>query len=246
MFGRKSKNKKSGTHAHHIRYLRTLKGVVGMLRDPHHTESVFDIEDGLKDIKAYELAVEHLKKQPEVAAVIRERYLTGLVDVDALSKMPEGTLGRAFAHHILSHGFDPDYFRKLHVKNDLDYVMMRMRQTHDIWHVVTGIGTDPIGELGVKAFELSQTHRPLAAVICAGGVIRYLLKTPEELSKVFDAIHKAYQLGQDAKPFLAQKWEAAWDRPLEDWRSELNVEVPDLAVGREFRPGSSDEIEVSA
>ena len=101
-----------------------------MLRDPHDTESVFDIEDGLKDIEAYELAVEHLKAEPEVAAIMRERYLTDLVDAQSLAKLPEGTLGRAFAHHILDHGYDPDYFRKLEVKNDLDYVLMRMRQTH--------------------------------------------------------------------------------------------------------------------
>ena len=35
-----------------IHYLTTLKGAVGMLRDPNHTESVFDIEDGLRDIEA--------------------------------------------------------------------------------------------------------------------------------------------------------------------------------------------------
>ncbi len=60
-------------------------------------------------------------------------------------------LGHAFAHHIIDHGFDPDYYRKIDIKNDVDYVLMRMRQTHDIWHVVTGIGTDPVGELGLKA-----------------------------------------------------------------------------------------------
>lgn len=244
MFGRK---KKSRSHSNQVHYLRTLKGVVGMLRDPHHTESVFDIEDGLKNIKAYELALEHLKAQPEVAAIMRERYLTGLVDVEELARLPEGTLGLAFARHILDHGFDPDYFRKLEVKTDLDYVMLRMRQTHDIWHVVTGIGTDPIGELAVKAFELAQTHRPLAAVICAGGVMRYMLKTPDELSMVIEAIDKGYRLGQEARPFLAQRWEAGWDRPLQEWRDKLDVKVPEsMPVGRVLASGSSDEVETSA
>ncbi len=243
MFGHK---KKSRSHAHQVHYFRTLKGVVGMLRDPHDTASVFDIEDGLKDIEAYQLAVEYLKAQPEVAAIMRERYLTGMVDVQALARLPEGTLGRAFAHHILDHGYDPDYFRKLEVKSDLDYVMMRMRQTHDIWHVVTGIKTDPIGELALKAFELSQTRRPLAAVICAGGVMRYMLKTPDELGKVIEAIDMAYQLGQEAKPFLAQKWEAGWNRPLAEWRDELDVKVPEnMPVGRLFTRGSNP-IEASA
>ncbi len=237
MFGRK---KKRTPHRSQIHYFRTLKGVVGMLRDPHSTDSVFDIEDGLQHVEAYRLAVEHLKTLPEVAAIMGERYLTSLVDVDALARLPAGTLGRAFAHHILDHGYDPHYYRKLEVKSDLDYVMMRMRQTHDIWHVVTGIKTDPIGELALKAFELSQTRRPLAAVICAGGVMRYMLKTPDELGKVIEAIDMAYQLGQEAKPFLAQKWEAGWNRPLAEWRAELNLKVlENMPVGRVFTRGSN-------
>ena len=42
-----------GDREHHkdqIHYLTTLRGMIGMLRNPEGTESVFDIEDGLKDI----------------------------------------------------------------------------------------------------------------------------------------------------------------------------------------------------
>ncbi len=206
-----------------IHYLTTLKGAVGMLRDPDHTESVFDIEDGLRDIEATWLAMEHVRGDRGVARMIEERYLAPLPDVRALSGYPVRSLGHAFAHHLIDHSFDPDYYRKIDIKNDVDYVLMRMRQTHDIWHVVTGIGTDPVGELGLKAFELAQTHRPMAAVITTGGVLRYLLKDPDDLGQVLDGIAHGYRLGTEAKPFLAQKWEEGWDRPLAEWRTELNV-----------------------
>ena len=220
-----------------IRYLTTLKGAVGMLRDPNHTESVFDIEDGLRHIEATRLAMEHVRGDRGVARMIQERYLAPLPDVQALSEYPEGSLGHAFALHIIDHSFDPDYYRKIDVKNDVDYVLMRMRQTHDIWHVVTGIGTEPIGELSLKAFELAQTRRPMAAVITTGGVLRYLLKDPDELGNVLEGIAHGYGLGTEAKPFLAQKWEERWDRPLAEWRSELNVNAcaadPDRLVGED-------------
>ncbi len=207
-----------------IHYFTTLKGAVGMLRDPNHTESVFDIEDGLRDIEATRLAMEHVGRDPGVARMIEERYLAPLPDVQSLSEYPVGSLGHAFAHHIIDHGFDPDYYRKIDVKDDVDYVLMRMRQTHDIWHVVTGIGTDPVGELGLKAFELAQTRRPMAAVITTGGVLRYLLKDPDDLGRVLEGIAHGYRLGSAAKPFLAQKWEEGWDRPLAEWRTQLDVE----------------------
>jgi ubiquinone biosynthesis protein Coq4 len=219
MFGKKR------SHRQHIRYFETLKGVVGMLRDPEHTESVFDIEDGLRGIDAMRLALDYVRGLPGVADLLEQRYLAPLPDIAALERLPAGSLGRAFADHITSNGFDPDYYRKIDVSDDVDWVLMRMRQTHDVWHVVTGIATDPIGELALKAFELAQTRRPMAAVITSGGVLRYLIKDPDRLGDVLRGISTGFRLGIAARPFLAQRWEDGWAKQLSDWRRALVVEL---------------------
>ncbi|MFK7741516.1 MAG: Coq4 family protein [Planctomycetota bacterium] len=214
------------SHEHqrdHIHYITTLRGVLGMLRNPEGTEAVFDIEDGLKDTRAAAGVVTKVLQSPEVAACMRQRYLAEPVDIETLQRLPRGTLGAHFAHHIQEHGFDPDYYRKLPVETDLDWVMLRMRQTHDIWHVVTGIDTSRLGEIAVKAFELAQTWRPLAAVITSGGMMRYLLKDPDQLGDAMAHISHGYQLGRHAKPFLAQKWEQGWDVPLTEWRRRVGL-----------------------
>lgn len=212
------------SHRNQIQYLETIRGLATMIRDPGHTESVYDIEDGLQNMEAYELAVEYVRSDPAMAELIKERYLRhGAHDLDALLKLPEATLGYHFARHLRDRGFDPDYFRVREVHTDLDYVLMRLRQTHDIWHVVTGFDTDPISELGVKAVELAQTRRPMAAVVAAGGVLRFLYKDPEHLGETLSAVSEGYQMGIKAKPLLAQKWEDHWERPLEEWRTMLNV-----------------------
>ncbi len=75
----------------------------------------------------------------------------------------------------------------------------------------------------------------MAAVITTGGVLRYLLKDPDDLGRVLEGIAHGYRLGSAAKPFLAQKWEEGWDRPLAEWRDELDVRVPEnMPVGRVF------------
>jgi len=212
------------SHRNQIQYLEAIRGLTAMIRDPSHIESVFDIEDGLQDLEAYELAVEYVRSDPAMAELIKERYLRHEAhDLDALLKLPEGTLGYCFARHLRDKGFDPDYFRVREVNTDLDYVLMRLRQTHDIWHVVTGFDTDLISEIGIKAVELAQTRRPMAVVVAAGAVLRYLYKDPEHLGETLGAISEGYQLGIKAKPLLAQKWEDHWDRPLEEWRTMLNV-----------------------
>ncbi len=216
-------------HKDQLHLIPVLKGVVGMLRDPGHTASVFDIEDGLRDLEAYRLTEEHAKSAPEVAAIIEERHLAPHApDMEALGKLDEGTLGKTFWHHIEDHGFDQDYFRKIDVKTDLDYILMRVRQNHDLWHVVTGIGPSRIGEVAVKAFELGQLRRPMAAVITAGAIVRCMKADPDMLGDLLDAIHWGYTKGTECKPFLARKWELGWDRPLDDWRAELGLDVGDM------------------
>lgn len=216
---------KRGNRKNGIAWFTTLKGVIGMLRNPEHTQSVFDIEDGLRGTEAYRLSLAHLQHQPGVGAIIASRFSSPPPDIDHLLRLPAGSLGHAFAHHIRDHGFDPDYFRKLQVRSDLDYVLLRMRQTHDLWHVVTGFDTSRIGELALKAFELAQTRRPMAAVIVAGGVLRYLLKDAAALEAVLRSISIGYRLGMASAPLLAQRWEEGWQRPLAAWRAELGVDA---------------------
>jgi ubiquinone biosynthesis protein Coq4 len=204
--------------------LTTLKGILALMKDPEQTQSVYDVEDGLIGTKAMALAVQHMLAQPGVAELVQERYVALPPDIAALSQYPEGSLGRAYADYITVSGFDPGFYRQIEVTDDTSYLLLRLRQTHDIWHIVADFSVDVAGEVGLKAFELAQTRRTLAGMIVTGGVIRCLLQTPEYLDRVLDRIAVGYRVGSKAKPFLAQKWETQWEKPLTEWRSELNVQ----------------------
>ena len=215
---------KHTNHHQHTSYLTFIKGGFGLMVDPQHTESVFDMEDGLREGRAQMEAFNFTAQDPAVREIIAERYLQpGLPDTEKLGQLPLGTLGRAYTDHLTSMGFDPDYYRKLEVDSDVDYVVMRIRQTHDIWHVVTGFDTHPLGEICVKAVELAQTHRPMAGAICAGGMFRYLFREPESFNEYLASVAMGYRLGIRARPLLAQKWEEMWERPVDEIRAELGV-----------------------
>ena len=210
--------------------------------NPEGTESVFDIEDGLLKSKSTEELLRFTSKDPAVDAMIKERYLQPIPDTTALSKLPKNTLGYKYFYHLDSMGYDPDYYRKIDVKNDTDYVMMRIRQTHDIWHIATGFDTHPLGEIAVKAVELAQTHRPMAAAICAGGVFRYMVKQPELFGDCLESIVAGYHMGLQSKALLAMKWEELWDRDLDDLRERLGIQVVGPHGGQltvDFSPRSS-------
>ncbi|GAA6623571.1 Coq4 family protein [Scytonema sp. NUACC26] len=211
-----------------IDFSTILKGMVALFREPTNLNYVYDIEDGLRNTKATLSALEVMKSHPEVAQLIQERYLAPSPDIETLLNYPEGTLGYAYASYIKSAGFDPNFYRPVKVESEIDYVLLRIRQTHDIWHIVTGFETDGLGELGLKAFELAQTRRPLAVVLVGGGLLITLIKSPEIMKALLDRIAVGYRMGSKAKPLLASKWEEHWDKPLSQWRVELGIDTTSL------------------
>ncbi|AVH70295.1 Coq4 family protein [Nostoc sp. 'Lobaria pulmonaria (5183) cyanobiont'] len=201
-----------------------LKSMVCLFREPTNLEYIYNLEDELRSTQASLLAVEWLKTQPEVSLLIQERYIAPYPNIEVLLQYPEDSLGYAYASYIKKYGFDPSFYRQMQVEDDVSYVLLRSRQTHDIWHVVTGFKTDGLGELGLKAFELSQTRRNLAVFLVGGGLLSILVKSPDVLPDLLEKIAVGYTMGLKAKPLLAQKWEEHWEKPLLEWRTELGID----------------------
>jgi ubiquinone biosynthesis protein Coq4 len=201
-----------------------LRGVIKLLKASDMINAVYDIEDGLKHTRATQLAIADVKSNPEVAKMVQERYLAPSPNVEFLHHCPPGSLGNTYAIHLDQMGLNPNFYRQVVVEDDASYIFLRMRQTHDLWHIVTGFGIDGLGEMELKAFEIAQTRRAMAFVLLGLSVLNGVFKYPEGLGVFFDRITNAYQLGKQAKPFLAQKWEEDWEKPLTLWRSELGLE----------------------
>lgn len=199
------------------------KGIISLLHNPSNTLSVYDIEDGLKESRLQGLSLRYVKSDRATAQIIAQRYLSASPCLETLLKLPKDSLGYHYATHLIRLDFDPNFYRPIPVNSDTDYLLLRLRQTHDIWHIVTGFGVDVTGELQLKAFELSQTRRPLAIVLLLGGLLGALFSSPLSLPSLWVEIVLAYRLGKNTRPLLAQKWELAWDKSLLVWRQELGI-----------------------
>jgi ubiquinone biosynthesis protein COQ4 len=211
----------------HQDLMKTAVGVFGLVQDSTSLESVFDINDGLRNSEAMQAATAYLKSVPAMAQLIGDRYIAPQPNLEGLLTLRDHSLGRVYASKMIAEGFNPNFYPEPSVENELDYIRLRVRQTHDIWHAVTGFNTDELGEISLQAFGLAQMHYPSAVLILAAGLISGIKhpQQPESLDAIFKAIVEGYQMGQQAKLFLAQRWEEAWSKPLSEWRAELNVQV---------------------
>lgn len=203
--------------------LKALKGFIVFANNPRQTEAAFDIADGLRHTDLYQQFIEYAHSQPPVAQIIQERYFAPMTDLENLLKYPQDSLGYCYAAAMKLQGLRPDFYRNINIEDDYSYIAMRMRQTHDVWHIVTGFGTDSAGEAGLQAFTLAQMRSPLAGALL-GAFMVSALKSSSPLSSLVDRMQQGWRMGGIAAPFIAQKWEENWEKPLSEWRANLKVE----------------------
>ncbi len=106
---------------------------------------------------------------------------------------------------------------------DVGYLAERGFQLHDLYHVLTGYDTTPLGEVRVVSFTVAQTPAPYPALIIATRPLQAALYKPQLLPILMDAITEGWSLGRRAKPMMPVRWEEHFERPLAEIRAEYDL-----------------------
>jgi ubiquinone biosynthesis protein COQ4 len=165
--------------------------------------------------------IERLGSDAEGARLFDERPRIDRRSVDfaALERLPDGTLGREYARFLTDNGISPEPFEVLPDVGDerAAYAILRLRQTHDLWHVLTGYTPDVSGEVLLQAFTFAQLGLPSAFLLCALGTLRYLLFRRGH----FPRLVRAYRRGKAARFLATFRWEEHWATPVAELRTAL-------------------------
>lgn len=203
--------------------LRMLGSVIDFVRHPDSLDNALKIAGSIRNSNLSAKMFRHLLDNPSMALLVAENWRPAPIDLDELAGLPKGSLGHEYAQKLLSLHLTPNSLIDPNpIANPQDYVKHRIRETHDIVHVLTGFGVDRTGELGLQAFNLAQNRSPLAVMLLFGGMLA-ALKHDEPLEDLLLSISRGFELGLNAKCVIAQKLEEGWDRPLSDWREELGI-----------------------
>ncbi|MCC6622594.1 MAG: hypothetical protein IT385_15130 [Deltaproteobacteria bacterium] len=175
-----------------------------------------------------------IARDPEARDLMRDkpRLATDALDYDALGRLPATTLGGAYARHLARFGLDPDLLADPAGKwsgagypdPDTAYLHERYRQTHDLWHALTGLGTEGYEEVLVHAFSWGQLKLPYSALIVAFGTLKHVL-LERRWDVLVRGLREAFDAGYAARPLILVYWERRWDHPLEELRRELGIRV---------------------
>lgn len=200
------------------------------------TTQVFHIIKSLNGARPFKV-FEKFLETPEGQARFQERlYLPPLLDNhEALAKLPENTVGRAYLHFMQSQGLTAqglvDEYAKFETTNAFDasedfrWFANRLRDTHDLLHVFTGYSRDALGEACVLAFTYSQDKNIGARFIAYMAAMEIRKSVPKN-APVLAAIRQGEALGRAAEKIYTQDIMALMEEDLESARKRLNVGTP--------------------
>ena len=205
-----------------------VRTLATLARDPGRLDQVLVLAQTV-NLPAVARAMDRLEHDEAGQALLAEqpRIDRSHVDLDALRRLPEGTLGREYTRFLDDNGITPDVFESPPDVGDprAAYVMLRLRQTHDLWHVLTGYAPDVRGEILLQAFTYAQLRAPSALIIAAFGTLRFAFKWQGQGK----ALREAFARGERAGALATFRWENHWSTPVTELRALLECPPSRLA-----------------
>ena len=217
-----------------MEWKRAWRALGRLIEEPKRTEEVFEIIDSLAG-NSFERQWQFFRAHPTGQRLLRERpsLLAALADRDALRELPPGSLGRAYLDFMTSGGLTAEGLvaaevaaaernpNRLPADPERDFLGDRMRDMHDLWHVLTGYGMDEAGEAANLAFNLGQVASPgIALIVFAGAVVG-----PKDLRLSWPRyLYRAWRRGHRAVNLTVARYERLLPQPLDDVRRLLRIE----------------------
>ncbi len=209
-----------------LRSLRNLQLMAAIGKSGGDLTDIANLIDNFLDSPQMADCVRRFRNLPGGAALMDSRYPPLQPDIPALIQLPPGTLGRRYAELIHTLGYDPEFFRPRPIDSEAQWLTQRIATTHDIHHVIAGFGTAPEGESGVLAITAAQIGFPAYVLLStAANLGSFRLKT-DRFEIMSRAIVHGHTIARQAQCLALTRWEEGWDRPIHQWRQELNISDP--------------------
>jgi len=224
--------------------LRAWAALQRLLNDKEDTAAVFELMRALSG-DSIPKGYRRLLKTPEGGAIAYERveFAELLSDKAWLARFGPGTVGAAYRDFIAPRGLSAEGLAEESRKgpdSEIDaahpfaWYGRRMRDVHDVWHVLTGYGTDALGEACVVAFSYPQTKSLGFRVIAAAASNR--AKRAGMPYPYAEAVREGARNGKAAAWLPAVDYIALFSENLDSARARLGIP----------RPGIYDSIPVEA
>lgn len=150
-----------------------------------------------------------------------------LMERDRLRALPDGVVGREYVRFADREQIYPEYLQEIveqagmsPVEREEAFIHGWGRDLHDVLHLVTGYGRDPVGEIALLAFSGAQGGNRAPMLLSLLGCFKAArIGRFDVLGVWWQALRRARR----ARFLLAEDWEAMLEQPLDQVRKELGL-----------------------
>ncbi len=219
-----------------LRPIKAFQHFRNLMADKEDTEQVFHVTNYLRGKRYVTEAMEFLKTPLARRLRASGEYLPDILDDhDALKQMPKGSLADAYVTFMEKEGLsaaglvaEQKSFAATvkHYDDQLEWYNNRMRDTHDMFHILSGYGRDPLGELSLLGFSYSQNKSLGFLFIAWLGALEERKVAPKG-TPILKAIREGQRNGKLAQKIGHQDIVSMLPLPLEEVRAKLGIKSPD-------------------
>lgn len=210
--------------------LTALRAFRRLVRDKEDTAQVFEIMRALSGrsiARGYDRMLKTMEGGRQ--AFLRDELAHKLDDPAWLGQFGPGTVGATYRAFREARGFTAeglaDEARKVAPQVDAPHPVIwysrRIRDVHDIWHVLTGYETDALGEACVVSFSHAQTGN-LGFAFIGWAAAREIQREARSVPARRAAL-QAWRNGRAARWLPGLDYEALFAEPLGIARARLNI-----------------------
>ena len=213
-----------------IQPLTAFRAFRKLVRDKEDTAQVFAIMRALSGrsiARGYNRMLKTMEGGRQ--AFLRDELALKLDDPVWLARFEPGTIGAEYRAFREARGFTADGLAEaeravvplVDAPHPVIWYSRRLRDVHDIWHVLTGYGTDALGEACVVSFSYAQT-RNLGFGFIGWGAAREIQRENRSVP-ARRAVLQAWRNGRRARWLPGLDYEALFAEPLETAQARLGI-----------------------
>lgn len=221
-----------------FRPLHALVSAVKLILNKDDTRQVFEVVTALSRDSGRRLFTRFVSTPYGRRVVTEPVKLEDILgDFPRLRQMPAGSFGKAYVDFMDEAGFTPQGLidaaeeagvglKEYSELAEFRRAFTHLEVSHDLWHVITGYGRDPLGEICNLVFTRRQTRNPGLRLIVFMGLAA--IKLERWSMPALKAAREAARMGDNVDFLLQHDVEELLKRPLDEVRAELGIFKPSV------------------
>jgi ubiquinone biosynthesis protein COQ4 len=220
-------------HGRKIKPITAIRAFGRLVSDKEDTVQVFEIMKALTG-KSTPNGYIKLTRRAGGIAYARPELAQRFSDKAWLAGFKPATVGATYRDFMQAENLSPEELARdnrvvtpfIDAPHVFAWYARRVRDIHDVWHVLTGYGRDALGEACLVAFSYAQTGNLGFGFIGLAGALQ--IRKVTRGVPALRAVYEAWRNGRKARWLPAEDYEALFAEPLEAARARLGIAQPSV------------------